>query len=115
MIRIQNSLLLSVLAQHVLMSMCLQYGTDDIDAASASLWFAGKMMIPENKLSAHTGRHENTKAIVKLQKKGQGAPSREPVMFFLPSCIHLVLLSFPWPFAFAGSGQSNPTGNASMA
>lgn len=56
------------------------YGTDDIEADSASLWFAGKMMIPENKLSVHTGRHENTKAIVKLQKKGQGAPSREPVV-----------------------------------
>jgi hypothetical protein len=57
----------------------LQYGTDDIDGGDAMLWFAGKQMIEENKLSVHVGRHENTKAVVKLQKKGQGAPSREPV------------------------------------
>eukprot|EP00892_Ulva_mutabilis_P009617 jgi/Ulvmu1/7027/UM033_0086.1 len=56
------------------------YGTDDLDAQSATLWFAGKIMIPENKLSVHTGRHENTKAVVKLQKQGQGAPSREPIV-----------------------------------
>ena len=61
----------------------MQYGTDDLDAQAATLWFAGKMMIPENKLSVHTGRHENTKAIVRLQKLGQGAPAREPVSFLL--------------------------------
>lgn len=49
------------------------------------MWFAGKQMIEENKVSVHVGRHENTKAVVKLQKKGQGAPSREPV------CLVIVL------------------------
>lgn len=52
-------------------------------------------MIEENKLSVHVGRHENTKAVVKLQKKGQGAPSREPVCcpnpLVLPCCTD-------WPF-----------------
>jgi hypothetical protein len=57
----------------------VQYGTDDVESESASLWFAGKQMLQENKLGMHVGRHEKTKAVVKLQKKGQGAPSREPV------------------------------------
>ena len=57
----------------------VQYGTDDIEVDSSSLWFAGKQMVAENKLKAHVGRHEKTKAVVKLQKKGQGAPAREPV------------------------------------
>ena len=63
------------------LSVSLQYGTDDISEGDGALWFAGKQMIDENKLSTHVGRHENTKAVVKLQKKGQGAPSREPVCF----------------------------------
>lgn len=113
--RMQRISLISVLAWHVFTSLCLQYGTDDLDAASASLWFAGKMMIPENKLSAHTGRHENTKAIVKLQKKGQGAPSREPVNFFWRSCISLVSIELTNALGLAGSGQSHTTGNAGMA
>lgn len=37
-------------------------------------------MMPEKKLSEYLGRHEKTKAVVKLQKKGQGAPAREPVV-----------------------------------
>lgn len=28
----------------------------------------------------YLGRHEKTKAVVKLQKKGSGAPAREPVV-----------------------------------
>lgn len=71
-------------AQHAMLQLtqilCLQYGTDDIAADGATLWFAGKQMIPENKLATHVGRHESTKAVVKLQKKGQGAPSRQPVL-----------------------------------
>jgi hypothetical protein len=57
----------------------LQYGTDDVEPKSTSLWFAGKEMLPGNKVKAHLGRHEKTKAVVKLQKKCQGAPAREPV------------------------------------
>ena len=57
----------------------LQYGTDDVELDTSSLWFAAKQMLPENKLKTHVGRHEKTKAVVKLQKQGQGAPAREPV------------------------------------
>lgn len=91
----------------------LQYGTDDIEADSASLWFAGKMMIPENKLSVHTGRHENTKAIVKLQKKGQGAPSREPVSSSEMPSVHL-MCAVADVFQFTGGGPGDTTGNVGM-
>lgn len=57
----------------------LQYGYDDLDPEEATLWFAGKQLLPENALSAHLGRHESTRAVVKLTKKGQGQPAREPV------------------------------------
>lgn len=56
-----------------------QYAADDIPADMATLWFAGKLMLPGKKLSDYLGRHEKTKAVVKLQKKGQGAPAREAV------------------------------------
>ena len=57
----------------------MQYGTDDLPAESAALWFAGKEMQGKKALREYVGRHEKTKAVVKLQKAGQGAPSREPV------------------------------------
>lgn len=53
------------------------YANDEFDPESSQLWFAGKMMIPENKLSDHVGRHEKTKVVVKVTKKGAGAPQRE--------------------------------------
>eukprot|EP00803_Ostreobium_quekettii_P000039 evm.model.scf_2442.2 EVM.evm.TU.scf_2442.2 scf_2442:4773-9655(+) len=54
--------------------------TDDLSLEEASMWFAGKQCLPENQLSEHLGRHENTRAVIKLTKKGQGAPAREPVI-----------------------------------
>lgn len=57
----------------------LQYAADELDPASSTVWFAGKQMVPEKQLKDYVGRHEKSKAVVKLQKKGQGAPSREPV------------------------------------
>lgn len=57
----------------------LQYGAEVLQADGTTLWFAGKQMLPDKKLSEYLGRHEKTKAVVKLQKKGQGAPAREPV------------------------------------
>ncbi|KAK3096571.1 hypothetical protein FSP39_001395 [Pinctada imbricata] len=46
----------------------------------ASLWFCGKEMQRGKKLKDHVGKNEKTKVIAKLQKKGQGAPGREPVV-----------------------------------
>lgn len=61
-------------------SCASQFGSDDLEAEGAQLWFAGKQMANEKKLSDYLGRHEKTKAVVKLQKKGSGAPSREPAV-----------------------------------
>ena len=36
-------------------------------------------MVRSKKLKDFVGRNEKTKIIAKLQKKGQGAPAREPV------------------------------------
>lgn len=46
---------------------------------TAQLWWAGKEMVRSKKLKDFVGRNEKTKIIAKLQKKGQGAPAREPV------------------------------------
>mmetsp|Transcript_40772 Transcript_40772/g.130108 ORF Transcript_40772/g.130108 Transcript_40772/m.130108 type:complete len:133 (+) Transcript_40772:3-401(+) len=52
------------------------YSAEVMDDGS-QLWWAGKQMMPENKLSAHLGKNEKTKVVAKLQKKGGGAPARE--------------------------------------
>ena len=44
------------------------------------MWFAGKELFPEKALSDYIGKNEKTKIIVKLNKKGQGAPVREPLI-----------------------------------
>jgi len=56
------------------------YADDDMEADKSQLWFAGKQMIPEKILKDFVGRHEKTKAVVRLQKAGGGAPQREPVV-----------------------------------
>eukprot|EP00879_Flechtneria_rotunda_P011011 GHRR01011506.1.p1 GENE.GHRR01011506.1~~GHRR01011506.1.p1 ORF type:complete len:198 (+),score=74.55 GHRR01011506.1:399-992(+) len=56
------------------------FGGVDLDSDTATLWFAGKQLLPDKALSDYIGRNERTKATVKLQKKGQGAPAREPVV-----------------------------------
>lgn len=54
-------------------------GIDILDN-TAQIWWAGKQMQNENKLGDHIGKNEKTKIICKLQKKGGGAPQREPVI-----------------------------------
>eukprot|EP00794_Sanderia_malayensis_P000280 gene280-905_t len=51
-----------------------------IDEKDAQLWWAGKELIRSKKLEDFVGKNEKTKIIVKIQKKGKGAPSREPVV-----------------------------------
>lgn len=50
----------------------------DIDACS--LWWAGKEFIRGKKLADFVGKNEKTKIVAKIQKKGSGAPAREPVV-----------------------------------
>jgi cilia- and flagella-associated protein 298 len=57
-----------------------QASLEVIEPAKAQLWFAGKQMLPDRKLADFIGKNEKCKVIVKLQKSGEGAPSREPVI-----------------------------------
>ena len=51
-----------------------------LDADATSLWCCSKEMQREKLLSDYVGRNEKTKVVAKLQKKGAGAPQREPVV-----------------------------------
>ncbi|VDM35507.1 unnamed protein product [Hydatigera taeniaeformis] len=55
-------------------------GTEVIPSEDAALWFSGKEMLPGKLLSDYVGRNEKTKVIVKIQKRGAGAPAREAVI-----------------------------------
>ncbi|KAM3601667.1 uncharacterized protein V6R79_016495 [Siganus canaliculatus] len=44
------------------------------------LWWAAKEMQRGKKLQDYIGKNEKTKLVVKIQKKGQGAPAREPLI-----------------------------------
>ncbi|TRY98684.1 hypothetical protein DNTS_033432 [Danionella cerebrum] len=46
----------------------------------AQLWWASKELQRGKKLQDYIGKNEKTKIIVKIQKRGQGAPAREPVV-----------------------------------
>lgn len=51
-----------------------------ITEAQAQLWWAGKELRRNKKLSDYVGRNEKTRIIVKIQQRGQGAPAREPII-----------------------------------
>eukprot|EP00040_Diaphanoeca_grandis_P027509 m.156728 g.156728 ORF g.156728 m.156728 type:complete len:292 (-) comp31020_c0_seq1:67-942(-) len=51
-----------------------------ITEADAQLWWAGKEMTRGKKLMDFVGKNEKTKIVAKLQKRGGGAPVREPVV-----------------------------------
>jgi hypothetical protein len=65
-------------------------GTEDLSGTAASkevipeqeasLWWAGKEMLPGKLLSDYVGKNEKSKIIAKISKKGQGAPMREAPM-----------------------------------
>lgn len=57
-----------------------QASLDVIDPAIAQLWFCGRELIRDKKLSDYTGANAKCRAIVKLTKRGDGAPGREPLM-----------------------------------
>ncbi|XP_054611100.1 cilia- and flagella-associated protein 298-like isoform X1 [Dunckerocampus dactyliophorus] len=44
------------------------------------LWWAAKEMQRGKKLQDYIGKNDKTKLVVKIQKKGQGAPAREPLV-----------------------------------
>ena len=61
-------------------TLTLQASLHVLDEDTAQLWWAGKELQRTKKLSEYVGRNEKTKIIAKLQKKGKGAPAREPIV-----------------------------------
>lgn len=57
-----------------------QAGQMVIEEPAAQLWWAGKELMRKQKLADYVGKNEKTKITVKIQKRGQGAPAREPVI-----------------------------------
>merc|ERR1711962_112935 len=57
-----------------------QASKEVLDEKDTSIWFASKEMSPEKTLEGYLGKNEKTKVVVKLQKKGGHAPSKEPAM-----------------------------------
>lgn len=64
---------------HVFKLFSLQAGLQVLEEDSTQLWWAGKELVRGKKLMDFIGKNEKTKIVAKLQKKGQGAPAREPV------------------------------------
>lgn len=54
------------------------YANDDLDPEETVVWYCGKQMDPKKRLQDHVGKNEKTKVVVKIQKRGASAPSREP-------------------------------------
>lgn len=57
-----------------------QAALEVLEGATAQLWWAGKELQRDKKLLDYVGKNEKTKIVVKLQKTGQGAPAREPIL-----------------------------------
>ena len=55
-------------------------GSDYMPPASAELWWAGKEFSRGQSVADRVGRNEKTKVVARLQRPGQGAPLREPVV-----------------------------------
>ncbi|KAM6907465.1 cilia- and flagella-associated protein 298 [Xenentodon cancila] len=51
-----------------------------ISEDECQLWWAAKEMQRGKKLQDYIGKNEKTKLVVKIQKTGQGAPAREPLI-----------------------------------
>ncbi|XP_042588781.1 cilia- and flagella-associated protein 298-like isoform X2 [Cyprinus carpio] len=51
-----------------------------IPEEEAQLWWASKELQRGKKLQNYVGKNEKTKIIVKIQRRGQGAPAREPLV-----------------------------------
>lgn len=57
-----------------------QAANEVFDAGTARLWWAGRELLDEKLLSDYVGKNEKTKIVVKIQKRGIGAPAREPAV-----------------------------------
>lgn len=57
-----------------------QASKEVIEPAKCQLWFAGNLLLPDKILQEFLGNNEKSKVIVKINKRGEGAPGREPVV-----------------------------------
>jgi len=53
---------------------------EELDPDKTSLWCFSKELQREKLLSEYVGKNDKTKVVAKLQKKGAGAPAREPIV-----------------------------------
>nr|XP_057942478.1 cilia- and flagella-associated protein 298 [Doryrhamphus excisus] len=51
-----------------------------LEEEECQLWWAAKEIQRGKKLQDYIGKNDKTKLVVKIQKKGQGAPAREPLV-----------------------------------
>nr|CAH7739813.1 unnamed protein product [Callosobruchus chinensis] len=58
-----------------------QASLEVIDPTTAQIWFCGKEMYRDKKtVGDYVGKVENCKVIMKISKRGEGPPGREPLM-----------------------------------
>ncbi|KAM9780545.1 cilia- and flagella-associated protein 298-like [Neosynchiropus ocellatus] len=57
-----------------------QASLEVMEEDECQLWWAAKELQRGSKLRDYVGRNEKTKMVVKIQKKGQGPPGREPLV-----------------------------------
>ncbi|XP_061177350.1 cilia- and flagella-associated protein 298-like [Saccostrea echinata] len=57
-----------------------QASNEVLEEENTSIWFSGKEMLRGKQLKDFIGKNEKTKIVAKIQKRGLGAPGREPVV-----------------------------------
>merc|ERR1719389_136895 len=51
-----------------------------LDVEKTAMWCFSKELQPDKLLSDYVGKNDKSKVVAKLQKKGAGAPQREPIV-----------------------------------
>lgn len=54
--------------------------SDDLSVENTVLWIVNKELVSGKTLSDYFGKNEKTKLVVKVTKRGGGAPQREPLI-----------------------------------
>lgn len=57
-----------------------QASLDVMDPTTAQLWFCGRELYRDKKLGDYTGKNPKCRAIIKISRRGDGPPGREPLM-----------------------------------
>ena len=58
----------------------MQHCSEDLTKENTILWIVNKEMVAGKKFSDYFGINEKSKMVVKVTKKGSGAPVREPMV-----------------------------------